>query len=44
MIISNIINLKRTEWVLGLLRIPYALYGEFPKSDFSNNFKKIDGK
>lgn len=44
MIINNIINLKIIEWVLGVLRMPYAPYGEFPKSDFSNNLKKIDGK
>lgn len=44
MIISDIIILKRKGRVSGLLRMPYAPYGEFLKSDFSNNFKKIDGK
>lgn len=44
MIINDIIILKRKGWVSGLMRMPYAPYGEFPKSDFSNNFKKIDGK
>nr|DAY86343.1 MAG TPA: hypothetical protein [Caudoviricetes sp.] len=44
MIIKDIINLKRTGWVFGRLRMPYAPYRESPKSDFSNNLKKIDGK
>lgn len=42
--INDIIILKRIEWVCGLMRMPYAPYGEFPKSGFGNKFKKIDGK
>lgn len=42
--INNITILKRKGWVYGLVRMPYAPYGEFPKSGFGNKFKKIDGK
>ena len=42
--INNITILKRKGWVYGLVRMPYAPYGEFLKSGFGNKFKKIDGK
>ena len=41
---NDITNLKRLRWVCGLVRMPYAPYGKFTKSGFSNKFRNIDGK
>lgn len=42
MIINYIIVLKRIGWVLEVMRVPFTPCGKFPKSGFSNKFKKID--